>query len=98
MSEQITVIARARAKPGLEDRVRAELQRLLGPTRAEAGCINYDLHQSANDPREFMFHENWESAGHLDAHLQSPHIKAVFELLPELVEGHADITTWKRVR
>ena len=98
MSEHLTVIARVRAKPGLESRLRDELQRLLVPTRAENGCINYDLHQSTIDPRDFVFHENWESAGHLDAHLKSAHIQAIFALLPDLTEGQAEITTWNKVR
>lgn len=97
MSQQITVIARARARQGCEERLRIELLRLLAPTRSEPGCINYDLHQSTTDPRDFLFHENWESSRHLDTHLNSDHIKAVFAILPELLEGHADITTWSRV-
>jgi quinol monooxygenase YgiN len=97
MSEQVTVIARARAKPGCESRLQAELQRVQAPTRAEAGCINYDLHQSAADPRDFLFYENWQSAGHLDAHLKSPHIQELFALLPELLEGNAEISIWKMV-
>ena len=96
-SAAFTVIARARAKAGCENRLRNELERLLTPTRSEAGCINYDLHQSTDDPRDFLFHENWETKGHLDAHLQSEHVKAVFALLPDLLEGHAEITTWSRV-
>jgi len=98
MSEQVTVIARARAKAGMEKRLREELQRVLAPTRAEAGCINYDLHESPADPRDFLFHETWVSADHLDAHLKSAHIKALFDALPALVEGPAEITTWKMVR
>jgi quinol monooxygenase YgiN len=46
MNDSLTVIAHVRAKPGQESRVRQLLEGLLAPTRAEAGCINYDLHQS----------------------------------------------------
>ena len=98
MSELITVVARARAKQGCEDRLRAALQSLVEPTLAEPGCINYDLHQSTTDPRDFLFHENWQSPAHLDTHMKSDHIKAVFAVLPELLEGQAEITTWSRVR
>jgi quinol monooxygenase YgiN len=97
MSEPLTVVARVRAKQGCEDRLRAVLQSLVAPTRAESGCINYDLHQSATDPRDFLFHENWESKDHLDAHMKSDHFKAAFAVLPELLDGNAEITTWNRV-
>jgi quinol monooxygenase YgiN len=96
MSEQVTVIARSRAKAGMEKQLRQALQSVLAPTRAEAGCINYDLHESVDDPRSFLFHENWTSAGHLDAHLKSAHIRALFESLRDLVETR-EITVWKAI-
>jgi quinol monooxygenase YgiN len=98
IDQQVTVIARARAKAGMEKLLREALQRVLAPTRAEAGCLNYDLHESATDPRDFVFYENWISQGDLDAHLKSPHIKALFESLPSLTEGQAEVTLWKMVR
>ena len=98
MNQQVTVIAKIRARPGREGRVREELRKLLAPTRAEAGCMNYDLHESPTDPQEFVFYENWTSAAHLDAHLKSPHIQAWFELAPQLLEGNVDIARWNMVR
>lgn len=98
MSEQLTIIARARAKAGQESRLRQELQRLLAPTRAEAGCIGYDLHQSLSDPALFVFYENWASQAALDAHFQTPYLQAVLKLVPELLDGPFDITKWTIVK
>ncbi|HYX40715.1 MAG TPA: putative quinol monooxygenase, partial [Pyrinomonadaceae bacterium] len=61
MDERVTVLARVRARAGREAEVRRLLVALVAPSRAEAGCLNYDLHQSADDPTEFMFYENWAS-------------------------------------
>ena len=98
MSEPLTIIARFRAKAGQESRLRQELQRLLAPTRAEAGCINYDLHQSQSDPALFVFYENWASQAALDAHSQTPHLQALLKLVPDLVDGRPDITKWTIVK
>jgi quinol monooxygenase YgiN len=98
MSEQLTVIARFRAKPGMEPRVRELFFGLTGPTQAEAGCIDYDLHQSIENPREFVFYENWISAAHLDAHLKTAHVQAVFKIVPEILDGPVEITKWKMLR
>jgi quinol monooxygenase YgiN len=98
MSEPLTIIARVRAKAGQESRLRQELQRLLAPTRAEAGCISYDLHQSQSDPALFVFYENWASQAALDAHFQTPHLQAVLKLVPDLVDGPLDITKWTRLK
>ena len=68
----ITVVAQIKAKPGNESQVRLLLLSVVAPSRKDAGCLNYDLHQGTNDPTLFLFHENWTSKAHLDAHLQKP--------------------------
>jgi quinol monooxygenase YgiN len=98
MSEPVTIIARFRAKAGQKSRLRQELQRLLAPTRAEADCISYDLHQSLSDPALFVFYENWASQAALDAHFQTPHLQALLKLVPDLVDGRPDITKWTIVK
>jgi quinol monooxygenase YgiN len=97
MSEPLIVVARVRAKAGQEARLRQELQRLLSPTRAEAGCISYDLHQSTTDPASFAFYETWKSHEDLDAHFQTPYMLAILTLLPDLLEGPLDLTTWTKL-
>jgi len=77
----IIVVATFQAKPGKEAELKKALIGLVAPTRQEAGCLNYDLHASPEDPAKFLFHENWTSKALLDAHLQSAHIKA---LLPRV--------------
>ena len=90
MGEKLTVVARIRAKPGKESDVKQALLALVEWTRTEPGCINYDLHQSQNDPAQFLFYENWESKEDLEVHAQSPHIQVfrarAAELLAEPVE------------
>ena len=98
MSEPLTVLARVRAKAGQESRLRRELLALVAPTRAEEGCINYDLHQSQADPAVFVFYENWTSQAALDAHTQTPHLRAYLQVIPELADGPPEITKWTKVR
>ena len=70
----LTVIAYMKAAPGKEDELRTALEALIEPTTQEAGFVNYDLHESTEEPGAFFFYENWESAEHLDAHLATPHL------------------------
>jgi quinol monooxygenase YgiN len=98
MSDQIvTVVATFQARPGKEAELRAALMGLVGPTRLEAGCLNYDLHQSPDNPARFMFHENWVSKALLDVHLQSKHIKALLPRVDELCVAFPEIAIWKRI-
>ncbi|MGR3714255.1 MAG: putative quinol monooxygenase [Shimia sp.] len=72
----LTIIAQITAASGKEALVEAELKKLLAPTRAEAGCINYDLHQDNENPGFFVFYENWESRELWRAHMDAPHLAA----------------------
>jgi quinol monooxygenase YgiN len=98
MSEPLTLIVRVRAKAGQESRLRQELQRLLEPTRAEAGCIGYELHQSQTDPALFALYENWTSQAALDAHFQTSYLQAYFKLVPEIADGPSEITKWTKLK
>jgi quinol monooxygenase YgiN len=93
----LTVIALFHARPGKEAELRAALTGLLSPTRSEAGCVNYDLHTSPEDAAKFLFHENWSNKAALDAHLQSPHVKALLPRVDALCLAFPQITTWERV-
>ncbi|MCW5554841.1 MAG: antibiotic biosynthesis monooxygenase [Verrucomicrobiae bacterium] len=93
----LTVVATFEAKPGKEAELRAALTDLLAPTRQEAGCLNYDLHQATEHPAKFLFHENWTSKAHLDTHLQSAHVQAVLARLDELCVAPPEISLWERI-
>ncbi len=51
----LTVIAHMRARPGQEDRLRSALEALVEPTSREPGYVNYDLHESVDQPGHFFF-------------------------------------------
>ncbi len=96
-STPVTVVALMRAQPGKEHELRQALSSLVAPTRKEAGCLNYDLHQSPEDPTRFMFHENWTSKADLDRHLGSAHVTAVLSKLGGLVAEPPQITLWRKI-
>ena len=93
----VTVVATFQAKPGKETELKNALIGLVAPTRKEAGCINYDLHASPEEPAKFLFHENWTSKAHLDTHLRSAHIKALLPRVDELCVALPEIKIWERI-
>jgi quinol monooxygenase YgiN len=98
MSEQaITVIAKIVAKPDQIDTVKHELQSLIEPTRAEAGCIDYILHQHTENPAVFVFYENWTRQQALDEHLQKPHLTAFAAKAEALLAEPLDIQILTKV-
>jgi quinol monooxygenase YgiN len=69
----LTLVVTLRAKEGQHMLLEAELRALVGPTRKEEGCIQYDLHRGADQVGTFLFHEVWESREHHVAHTRTLH-------------------------
>ena len=95
--EKITVLARIKARKGMEEELCRQAMCLIEPTRAEAGCINYDLCRGADDKSLFMFYENWISKNALDEHLQTPHLKAFIAKADGLLAEPLDVILWQKV-
>ncbi|MEM9088719.1 MAG: putative quinol monooxygenase [Cyanobacteria bacterium P01_F01_bin.53] len=74
MSEKLTIVARIEANVDKVEFVKAELLKLIPITLAEAGCIQYDLHQDNENPAVFVFYENWESRELWQTHMGNTHL------------------------
>ena len=88
------MIARFRVVEGGEEHAKRAAAVVIAETRKEEGCLNYDLHQGADDSRDFMFHENWRSRDDLDVHSNSAHVAAWREAVGPVLDGAFDITLW----
>lgn len=66
----------------------AEMERLAdnvtGPSRAEEGCISYNVYQQTSN-NEFIFFEEWNDRAALDAHFQTSHFQEFFRDFPSLL-------------
>ena len=63
---------------------------MVAPTRAEPGCINYDLHRSQDDASRFVLYEGWRGKAELDAHMASPHFTQMLQRLADVAAEHGD--------
>ena len=97
MNEQITVIARFRARPETIEKIIETALEMVRQTRIEAGCLNYDFHQDLTDPTLFYMHENWIDEKSLEAHFETPHIKAALAVLPTLLVEPVEIRRLKTI-
>lgn len=83
----LTVVAKLKAKNGREEQLGEMLRGLVEPTRAEKGCIAYDLHRSHEDPGLFVFTETWEDRPLWEDHMKSPHLVAFGEKQGDVTES-----------
>lgn len=86
-----TFTAKSDAVPAL-----LELAATLMPlSRAEPGCLKYDLLRVAHAPDQFVFFEMWKSRADLDEHFQKPYFKLFAEEVASLIVGDMDIQTYE---
>ena len=88
MDETIMIIAENRAASGKADQVRGIFESVVERTRAEDGCLRYELLQDLENSDRIILMEEWRDQASLDAHLGSDHIVTLFqEVMPLLTDG-----------
>lgn len=85
--KDLIVVATITAKEGNEVLVREALERVVPPSRAEAGCLRYDLNIDLGNHASFVMLEAWRDQDALDVHEATPH----FLDLVKAIGGKADI-------
>lgn len=71
---ELHVVATIPVKAESVTELRQALAALVTATRAEEGCLAYDLYESAAAPGTFVTIERWTGQEALDQHMKSPHI------------------------
>ncbi len=95
--KKVTVLARFKAKKGMEEQLKQAILACVAPTRAEAGCINYDLHQLSDDNGDLILYENWVSKKILEEHLEMPYLVKLKAQAGELCAEPIEITLWEMI-
>lgn len=70
---QVTLVPFFAIKRGEETAVGRGHLEMVGLTRAEPGCLGYDLYQSVDDPSLMFLYENWTDQAALDKHMNTSH-------------------------
>jgi quinol monooxygenase YgiN len=89
--KDLIIVATITAKEGNEVLVREALERIVPPSRAEDGCLRYDLHIDLGNHASFVMLEAWRDEAALAAHEATPH----FQQLLKSVGGKADVQILK---
>ena len=93
----IKLIARLHTQPGQADLVASALLDLADPSRAEPGCLLYDVCRSKADPNDLLVLEEWESQAALDAHMATPHFQAFVARIGGALAGAPEMTFVERL-
>ena len=82
--ETIVLIARLKVKEDKVQQARSAALAIVGPSRNETGCINYDIHQSIEDETVFLWHETWVNKAAIDEHFATPFFQEFFAVVGEV--------------
>lgn len=65
---KINITAIIKSKPETVEHTKEILTEIAISSKNEKACIQYDLHQSIEEPTHFFFHEIWENEKGLALH------------------------------
>lgn len=69
----VVLIVHMTVKSDTEEECRRLCREMVEETRKEPGCLQYVAHQSAENPLNFSFYEQYADEAALEAHRESPH-------------------------
>jgi quinol monooxygenase YgiN len=64
-----------------------EIRAIIEPTHSDAGCQQYVVHTTLEDPDAFAFYERWASGPDLLGHVSQPFMQTYFAAIQDLIDG-----------
>ncbi len=90
-----TVMIAGVAKEGMEDYVKRYLIQLMNHSQQDEGCVTYNIHQSIDNPLEFMVYMQWKSKEFFEQHNQKPEMQEFkHKLAKEMFWEQSPKTYW----
>ncbi|MEA3522384.1 MAG: putative quinol monooxygenase [Campylobacterota bacterium] len=71
ITKKVTFIA----KDAHIEQLKGLLESMVSASRAEVGCLKYNIYQIESEPTKFIVIEAWENEDALDGHKNSKHYK-----------------------
>jgi quinol monooxygenase YgiN len=86
-TEKLVVVAIATPQPGKEAELKSRLEAVARASWDEPGVLSYAVHDHVEQPGSLLLVEVYESRAAFDAHLETPHVKAVIADMPSMIQG-----------
>ncbi|MFG2989563.1 putative quinol monooxygenase [Streptomyces sp. NPDC048257] len=91
MSQPVQLVIHIDTLPGRGQEQVTAFERLAPIVRAEAGCLQYDLHRVSGEADRFVLIERWSSQAALAAHDATPHMIEADAAGPAFRAGPAEV-------
>lgn len=92
----LAITARITAQAGKEEELKKKLLHLIEVCKDHEGLLLYSVHQHKENPRNFIFYEQFANEAAFQAHLDSPELKEQ-DALPQSLMEEIHIDQWTRL-
>jgi len=79
MNKSIIKTAFISSKNGMEKELRESLREIANKTKAEKGCVQFEIYENMDKLGEFILWEHFIDKQALDDHINKPYTKKYFE-------------------
>jgi len=93
----VHVMARITFEPGSADAGLGILAELAGASRAEPGCLSYEVFRQSGAPHVFQTVERWADQAAADAHMATPHVGRAIAAAAPLLAAELQLASFSRV-
>jgi quinol monooxygenase YgiN len=90
-TKPFTMLVRFRTREGAEPKFEAAFAKAVKATRAEKGCLAYDLNRDPRAATQYLLYERWRDLRSLEAHLKAAHITALLKEVGALLAGPPEV-------
>ncbi len=93
-SKAFTLIVNLQVKEGAGEKFETAFAKARKATRAEKGCIAYDLNRDSKNAGRYMVYERWRNVDALADHLQTTHIATLLGEIGDLLAGPPEASVY----
>lgn len=97
MTEEKSIIVIAALEVRDAETFKKHALEIVRLTRSEAGCLRYDLLLDAENPKKFVFIEEYTDARAFEVHRNMPYMAPFRKLRESLVEKYLGVEELKRL-
>lgn len=81
----MVIMGRLKAAGGKRDELKKLCASLVGPSRAEPGCVSYSFLEDQMEEGTFIFFEEWRDRDAINHHFDQPYFRQAMAILPALL-------------
>jgi quinol monooxygenase YgiN len=90
VAKPLALVVRFEVEHGHGQKVESAFAEAVLSTRAEPGCLAFQVNREAGSPRRFVVYERWRSLADLEAHLRTDYVSRLRAAIDDVIVGEPE--------